>query len=228
MTVLFKIRGVWSGLCWGCAFAGRPSVQLNLHDSVDIEESDTEAIHIEFMELMDLVSPTVSQLQLIQIHASEFTSKGKIHRIGDPLYQDKIMPFITHLLEYIDIRVVLMLNNHTDISLLDPRTSIVLAPSSPSSLNHEQNYWANLGHLSDEGEILFRIRTAEDFEWMQLCIKRWNLTDRFTVHMLSFDEFERSKKWAEKLIKNSLGVHFLPQIPFAAVPLESKTRRQPN
>ncbi len=226
--MIFRVKGVWRGLTWGCALAGRPSVQLALMDNYDLEHSSSRGITFHFDELIDVIAESLHQLQIIQIHAVTFHSNGTLQRIGDPAYQEKVFPLVTHLLEQIEYRVILHFNNQTDISMLDPRANVVLVPSTPSSGNASENYWGNLEYLSDDDEILFRIRNDTDFYWMEACIKNWKLTDRFIVHMLVADPDKNDRNYAEKLIQREMGVHLLPHIPFIAIPIKFPTRKYPG
>ncbi len=149
------LDGVWRGLAWGCSFAGRPSIQLALSEPGDPPGREQPTTRFTFESLATLLSHSMREIALIQIHSVQFSNTGNIQSIGDPLAQRSVYPLITHLLEALEHRVVLTADNRTDISLVDPRTNVVLAPRPPGSGLVEENYWGNLNHLNDEGELLF-------------------------------------------------------------------------
>lgn len=208
--------------------AGRPSIQIVLMDDGDLNESTVHPVYMEFTNLIRSIIEPLERLKIVHIHAADFDPEGNLLRIGDVLYQDQIFPLVTHLLEQIDYRVIVHVNNRTDISMLDPRANIILVPSSPSSRRESKNFWNNLEYLSEDGEILFRIKDMKDFQWMTSCIERYALTERFTIHMLPIDKDHNYAKWSKKLIQHSLGVHLLPWIPFTTVPLKIKTQKHPK
>jgi len=226
--VVFRIKGVWSGLTWGCALAGRPAVHVAFADEYDLAKETSQAYQVHFSDLVEIVSKPLFEYQIIQLHAVSFYTGGAIKRVGDPLYQDKIFPLVTHLLEQIDHQVVIHVNNRTDISMLDPRVNTVLCPEPPSTGLERDNYWGNLDHLSEEDEVLFRIKTDQDFEWMISNIHRWKLSDRFTVHMMGDGNKQRNQQWARELIERSLGVHLLMPVPFVTIPMSHYSRKDPN
>jgi len=216
----YEIAGIWMGLAWGCASAGRPAIQLVLQDIHSSSDNGDRGISLMYDSLIKLLRKPLAKLNLIQIHATDLDSSGNILSVGDPLTQTDIYPLITHLLEPLETRVIVHVNNHTDISFIDPRANVVLIPSPPSSGNQNNNYWANLEYLSEEGEILFVIHSEEDYRWMKSQIKTLNLTTRFTVHMAPGKTKIPKKGWAKKLIKDALSVHLLPRTPFTAIPLQ--------
>jgi len=226
--VVFRIKGVWSGLTWGCSLAGRPAVQLAFADGYDLARDASHPYRVHFNDLIDIISEPLFEFQIIQLHAVSFYSGGKIKRVGDPLYQEKIYPLVTHLLEQIDHQVMIHVNNRTDISMLDPRVNTVLCPEPPSGGLEQENYWGNLDHLSEEDEVMFRITTDQDFEWMVSHIHRWKLTDRFNVHMLGVDDKQRNQQWVKELIEKSLGVQLLMPIPFVTIPMSHYSRKDPD
>jgi len=207
------------GLAWGCASAGRPAIQLVLRDIHSSSGKGDRGITLTYESLVKLLRPPLTKLNLIQIHATHLDSNGNIADVGDPLTQTDIFPLITHLLEPLETRVIVHVNNHTDISFIDPRANVVLLPSPPSSGNQNKNYWANLEYLSEDGEILFLIQSEEDYRWMKTQINILNLTTRFTVHMALGKTKMPKTVWAKKLIKDALSVHLLPPTPFTAIPL---------
>ncbi|HKJ69311.1 MAG TPA: hypothetical protein VKA68_15230 [bacterium] len=226
--MIFRVKGIWRGLTWGCALAGRPSVQLALMDKYDLERDSPKGLDLHFDDLIEIIAEPLRKLQIIQIHAVTFHPNGSVKRIGDPSYQDKMFPLVTHLLEQIEHRVILHFNNQTDISMVDPRANIVLVPTLPSSGDISENYWGNLEYLSDDDEILFRIRDETDFYWMKECIQHYNLTDRFIVHMVVVDPDKNTNKYAEKLVESDMGVHLLSHVPFITIPIKFPFRRHPG
>jgi len=203
-------------------------VQIALADQTDLSDNAVRVVQWDFEQLISYIREPLHQLKIVQLHAADFDAEGRLLRIGDVLSQEKIFPLIARLLEQIENQVVIHVNNQTDISMVDPRANIVLVPASPSSGKEAKNFWGNLEYLSEDGEILFRIKNEQDFHWMVSCIQRYALTERFTVHMTPIDKNEAYQKWAGKLIQQALGVHLLPWIPFTPVPLRGKTRKHPK
>lgn len=226
--VVYQLKGLWCGLTWGCALAGRPSVQIALADQADLSDDVVRPVEWGFNQLINYIREPLHQLKIVQLHAADFDSEGRIVRFGDVLSQEKIFPLIARFLEQIENQVVLNVNNQTDISMVDPRANIVLVPATPSTGRESKNFWGNLEYLSEDGEILFRIKNENDFHWMVDCTRNYALTERFTVHMTPIDKNEAYQKWAKKLIQQSLGIHLLPWIPFTPVPLRGQTRKYPK
>lgn len=54
--MLFRVKGIWRGLTWGCALAGRPSVQLALMDNYDQEHASSQGITLHFDDLIDVIA----------------------------------------------------------------------------------------------------------------------------------------------------------------------------
>ena len=225
----FHIDGIWRSLSWGCAFAGRPSIQIVMKDRSGQFDETPGRNTISFYGLIQLLDSSVKKLKLVQIHSVNFRPDGSIKSVGDPLTQEGIFPLVTHLLENIENRVILHVNNCTDISMLDPRANIVLIPFPPSSGKEKLNYWSNIEYLSDDGEILFSVNAEEDYQWMVSLLDRWHLPDRLTVHMAVHCSQKERQMWAKRLIRDNLGVHLLPETPFTPVPLKlDHSSRQPK
>lgn len=221
----FQVRGLWRNLTWGCAAAGRPSVQLVLFDpSTSVKQLDNASVWSLEKTIYELAEPLKS-IKILQIHCATFQD-DQIVWIGDPLEYDDIYPLLTHTLEELEYRVIIHLNNKTDISMIDPRVNVVLSPVMPYMGDTAQNYWANLEYLSDDGELLFVIRTEEDYQWMKEQLELYRLSERFIVQM-SVDNAPRIlKKWGKKIVQDSLGVHLLPVQP--SVPVKINLNRTVN
>ncbi len=222
----FEIEGLWMGLAWGCASAGRPSIQLVLRETTGSPQKENRGISLTYQSLAEILRSPLQKLNVIQVHSAQLSPEGHILRIGDPLVQTSIYPLITHLLEPLETRVIVHVNNQTDISLLDPRTNVILAPTPPSSGLVENNYWANLEYLSEDGEILFRVHSETDYRWMKSMLESLNLASRFTVYMTTGSTRISQNVWAKKIIKDGLAVHILPPIPFTAIPLRINKSEQ--
>jgi hypothetical protein len=165
-------------------------------------------------------------LKIIQIHSVKFFDSGDIRSVGDPLIYDDIYPFVTHLLENMEYSVILHLNNSTDFSMLDPRVNVVLMPTVPGMGAVNNNYWANLDYLSEEGEILFLCRSDDDYIWIKQQISKYQLSDRFMLHLSVMNEPEGIRKWSNRIIQDSIGIHLLPFQPYLRVPLiTNKTKK---
>ncbi|MCF7804074.1 MAG: hypothetical protein K9N46_12060 [Candidatus Marinimicrobia bacterium] len=215
----FKIAGIWRSLAWGCAQAGRPSIQIQLASERVFPEEDETYTSISFQALVHLLTRPLRQLHTVQIHAVSFDAQGQIVSVDDPLSQTHIHHFITYLLGDFDNRVIVHTNNATDISLVDPRTNVVLTPIMPSRGDPDVNYWPNLNYLSEEGEILFTLDTSKDYHWMKQMVARYSLSDRFTVYVTIQGHPQVRDQWAKQIIKDSLQVHLLPPVPFTPLPI---------
>ena len=113
--------------------------------------------------------------------------------------------------------------------MMDPRANIVLVPVMPSMGDINQNYWPNLEYLSDDGELLFIVRTDNDYLWMKEQIDLFKLAERFIVYM-SVDNIPYIlKKWGKKIIQDSLGVHLLPVQPSLPIQMhQNKIANSPS
>lgn len=214
----FQVQGLWRNLTWGCATAGRPSVQLVLSDTSTKVKQNTNTSVWSLETVIEAIEEPLASIKILQIHSVSF-GNGQISSIGDPLEYNDIYPLITHLLEELEHRVIIHLNNKTDISMVDPRANIVLVPVMPHMGDTHQNYWANLEYLSDEAELLFVVRTENDYLWMKEQVNTFNLTERFIVHMSVENVPHILTKWGKKIIQDCLGVHLLPVQPFLSIEL---------
>ncbi|MBS1271168.1 MAG: hypothetical protein MAGBODY4_00297 [Candidatus Marinimicrobia bacterium] len=213
----------------GGAYAGRPSLQIHLRDIGREVEPKRPGLSLPFYRIPSLFAKQIQRLSIIQVHAVTFSAQGEILRAGDPLSQLAVYPLLTSLLSDIENRVILPVNNQTDISRVDPRTNIVLMPVTPSQGNVNLNYWANLNYLSEDGEILFQLEEPRDYQWMKRIITRNHLAERFTAHLLVEGEMELRKRWLKQIIKDGLGVHLLPPVPFTPLPVHvDQSFRQPR
>ena len=215
-----RIDGIWTGLAWGGAFSGRPAIQLVLKDVSRKDQDSEKALSLSIESLARILRSPANRLNMIQVHAAKLDTRGRVVEVRDPLSQVTVYPFITHMLESLDLRLSVHVNNQTDISLLDPRANTILIPSPPSSGNESQNYWANLNYLSEDGEILFVLNAEEDYRWMKSVLNELNLANRFLVHMTTGKTRIPQSVWAKRLIKDSVPVQYLPPIPFTAIPLK--------
>jgi len=216
--VNIEIAGVWRNLSWGCAYAGRPSLQIHLQDPGE-KEAKHHGLSLPFHGIPALFAKQIRRFKIIQIHAVTFNAHGKILCVGDPLSQEFVYPLLTSLLSEIENRVILHVNNQTDISRVDPRTNIILVPVVPSQGDVDQNYWANLNYLSEDGEILFQLNGADDYQWIRRVISRYHMEDRFTIHISVPGNSELRKQWSKQFIRDGLGVHLLPETPFTPLPV---------
>ena len=226
--MIYQIAGIWRNLSWGCAYAGQPSVQIQLPDAREYFARDGDLSTLSFSSLVAVLNPQIKRYRTLQIHAVRFDARGQIETISDPLYQPAVYPLMSYFLNDLENRIVLQADNTTDISLVDPRVNTVLMPITPSRGKPADNYWYNLNYLSEEGEILFHLIDSEDYHWMKDVIRQFNLTNRFTVHVSVVGDRDRLNRWSKQMIEDSLAVHYLPHVPFTPLPVRiDQSYRQP-
>ena len=212
----FQVHGLWRNLTWGCATAGRPSIQLVLSDTSTDKKQNRNPSVWSLETVIEAIEEPLEKIRILHIHSASLQD-GQITSIGDPLEYNDIYPLVTHTLEELEYRVIIHLNNKTDISMMDPRANIVLVPVMPHMGEPNQNYWANLDYLSDDDELLFVVRTEKDYLWMKEQIEYFRLEERFIVNMSIDNVPHILKKWGKKIIQDSIGVHLLPVQPYLPI-----------
>lgn len=68
-----------------------------------------------------------------------------------------------------------------DISVVDPRVSVILDIKTPASNESENNLWGNLDHLKTADEIKFVLCNRGDYEWAKQKLSELKLTDKCPV-----------------------------------------------
>lgn len=221
----FQVQGLWRNLTWGCATAGRPSIQLVLSDTSTDKKQNKSPSLWSLETVIEAIEEPLESIRILHIHSASLQD-GQITSIGDPLEYNDIYPLVTHTLEELEYRVIIHLNNKTDISMMDPRANIVLVPVMPHMGEPNKNYWANLDYLSDDDELLFVVRTEKDYLWMKEQIECFRLEERFIVNMSVDNVPHILKKWGKKIIQDSIGAHLIPVQPY--LPIEINQNKIAN
>ena len=96
---------------------------------------------------------------------------------GEPLAQPACVPLLKALADC-GYRVSLETSGALDISLVDPRITIVMDLKTPSSGECHRNRYDNLASLKVTDEIKFVIANREDFDWAVTQIQNYGLDDK--------------------------------------------------
>jgi 7-carboxy-7-deazaguanine synthase len=105
------------------------------------------------MEIADIM------LQVASYGAHYVTVTG-----GEPLAQRECRDLLKALCDA-GYDVSIETGGAMDISVVDPRVSVILDIKTPASSECENNLWSNLAHLKMADEIKFVICNREDYDW---------------------------------------------------------------
>lgn len=83
---------------------------------------------------------------------------------GEPLAQRECRDLLKALCDA-DYDVSIETGGAMDISIVDPRVSVILDIKTPASSECENNLWTNLAHLKATDEIKFVICNRQDYDW---------------------------------------------------------------
>lgn len=103
---------------------------------------------------------------------------------GEPLLQDNVYPFMTHLCDegYI---VSLETGGSLPTKQVDPRVWIILDVKCPGSGMSHKNHWQNLEELRSHDEVKFVLADRNDYEYAkEICLK-YRLHERQKPVLLS-------------------------------------------
>lgn len=99
---------------------------------------------------------------------------------GEPLAQKECRDLLKALCDA-GYSVSIETGGAMDISVVDPRVSVILDIKTPASNESENNLWSNLAHLKPADEIKFVLCNRDDYEWAKQKLSELNLTDTCPV-----------------------------------------------
>jgi len=100
---------------------------------------------------------------------------------GEPLLQHALPELVRRLLDE-RYEVLVETGGHHDISVLDPRTHLILDVKTPGSGMQERNDLENLKRLSAGDEVKFVLCDRADYEWSRALVRTHQLETRLPVH----------------------------------------------
>lgn len=83
---------------------------------------------------------------------------------GEPLAQKACLPLLQKLCDT-GFDVSLETSGAMDISVVDPRVSVILDIKTPGSNEVQKNLWGNLEHLKPTDEVKFVLCDRADYDW---------------------------------------------------------------
>jgi 7-carboxy-7-deazaguanine synthase len=99
---------------------------------------------------------------------------------GEPLAQPDCLALMRRLCDE-GYAVSLETGGALDVSVVDPRVSIVLDLKTPGSGEVDRNLYANLEHLAPKDQIKFVLCDRRDYEWAVSCLAEHALARRCEV-----------------------------------------------
>lgn len=99
---------------------------------------------------------------------------------GEPLAQKECRDLLKALCDA-GYSVSIETGGAMDISVVDPRVSVILDIKTPASNESENNLWGNLAHLKAADEIKFVLCNRDDYDWAKQKLSELNLTDKCPV-----------------------------------------------
>lgn len=99
---------------------------------------------------------------------------------GEPLAQKESRDLLKALCDA-GYSVSIETGGAMDISVVDPRVSVILDIKTPASNESENNLWGNLAHLKTADEIKFVLCNREDYDWAKQKLSELKLTDKCPV-----------------------------------------------
>ncbi|PKO47182.1 MAG: 7-carboxy-7-deazaguanine synthase QueE [Betaproteobacteria bacterium HGW-Betaproteobacteria-22] len=99
---------------------------------------------------------------------------------GEPLAQKNCHVLLTELCDA-GYSVSLETGGAMDISIVDPRVSVILDIKTPESGEVENNVWGNLEYLKKSDEVKFVLCSHADYEWAREVLAQHHLADTCSV-----------------------------------------------
>lgn len=99
---------------------------------------------------------------------------------GEPLHQPEALVLLMKLCDA-GHQVMIETSGTFDISVIDPRVSIIMDVKCPGSGMMDRMRWTNMEHLSQKDEVKFVLKDRADYEWARDIVKQCSLGDRCPV-----------------------------------------------
>jgi 7-carboxy-7-deazaguanine synthase len=99
---------------------------------------------------------------------------------GEPLLQKETPELVSRLLDE-GYTVLIETSGSLDISILDPRSVVIMDIKCPGSGMSDQMRWENIASLKPSDEVKFVIKNREDYLWAAEVLRRHRLDRRCTV-----------------------------------------------
>ena len=130
---------------------------------------------------------------------------------GEPLHQPGALVLLKKLC---DARhhVMIETSGAFDISVIDPRVSIIMDVKCPGSGMADRTRWANIEHLSNKDEVKFVLKGQADYEWSKNIVTKYGLGDRCAVLFSPVFGSLELKPLAEWILSDRLPVRVQVQL----------------
>jgi 7-carboxy-7-deazaguanine synthase len=130
---------------------------------------------------------------------------------GEPLHQPEALVLLMKLCDA-GHQVMIETSGAFDISVIDPRASIIMDVKCPGSGMTDRMKWANMDHLSQKDEVKFVLKDQVDYEWARDIVKQYNLGDRCPVLFSPVFGSLDLQPLAEWILSDRLPVRFQVQL----------------
>lgn len=130
---------------------------------------------------------------------------------GEPLAQPKCAALMKALCDA-GYWVSIETSGSRDISVIDPRVSIVMDIKTPDSKESNTNRWENIALLKASDEIKFVLCSESDYHWAKDIVKKERLDTRCSILFSpSWNEL-KPRELADWVLKDKLNVRFQMQL----------------
>jgi 7-carboxy-7-deazaguanine synthase len=116
----------------------------------------------------------------IMQHVATYNARFVTVTGGEPLAQKECRDLLKALCDA-GYSVSIETGGAMDISVVDPRVSVILDIKTPASNESENNLWGNLAHLKSADEIKFVLCNRDDYDWAKQKLAELSLTDKCPV-----------------------------------------------
>ncbi len=150
-------------------------------------------------------------IEEILARVNSYGSKHVLVTGGEPLAQANTKELLKLLCDQ-NFHVSIETGGMLDISMIDPRVSIVLDIKTPGSNENHSNLVNNYSKLKTNDQIKFVICDFDDFIWSKDIVKRYNLLEKCEVIFSpSYGEVE-NHELADWVLEEKMPVRFQVQL----------------
>lgn len=130
---------------------------------------------------------------------------------GEPLAQKHTPALIQKLLDA-GKTVLIETGGSEDISVLPPKTHVIMDIKCPGSKMQDRNLWSNIEHLKKSDEVKFVIADQEDFAWAIEIVREFQLDQRCGVLISPAFGLMNPKDLAELVVASRMKIRMQLQI----------------
>jgi 7-carboxy-7-deazaguanine synthase len=200
---LLKINEIFYSIQGESSLAGLPCIFIRLTScNLRCSYCDTEYAFYEGTDCT--INEILTEIKKYNCNLIEITG-------GEPLVQKEVFELMKILCNA-GYKVMIETGGSLPIKNVDKRVKIVMDLKCPSSKMVDKNLYDNINDLKPTDEVKFVIGNKADYEWAKSIIRKYSLSNKFTVLFSNvFDELEPAKL-AEWILEDNLKVRFQIQM----------------